>query len=373
MKLIISVLGLFFLFPLFLAGCAEEEKIVEEIRSIKTVTASILGTGRVLKFSGIVQAVDSSALSFEVGGQVKTVNVDIGDRVEKGQILAELDQEPYQLELKSAQAELGKARANLTNMKADFEREEAIFQEGAGSKKRLDQARFGYEEARAGVQYAISKLKLAERDLRKTVLYAPYNGSIGKREVDPHVEVRTGQKLFEIDAKGAKEVLVDIPETRISRLAVGASTAVAFTTLPDETIAGRISYVGTVAGRANAFPVKVALDTVPPQIQSGMTAEVTFFLEDESGQSGFLIPLQAFVPSQEPNRGHLFIFDSTNSVVKKTPVKISGVKDNKAIVSEGLGSGDIVAVAGVAFLSDGQKVRLMQQAEEARAETFQLK
>jgi multidrug efflux system membrane fusion protein len=373
MKQIIRVPALLLLVLLFLAGCAKEEKIVEEIRSIKTVTASILGTGRVLKFSGIVQAADSSALSFEVGGQVEKVNVDIGDQIEKGQVLAELDQEPYQLELKSAQAELRKAKANRTNKKADFEREEAIFKEGAGSKKRLDQARFGYDDARAGVQYAISKLNLAERDLRKTILYAPYSGSIGKREVDPHVEVRAGQQLFEIDAKGAKEVLVDIPETRISLLAVGARTAVALTTLPDETIAGRISYVGTVAGTANAFPVKVALDTVPPQIQSGMTAEVTFFLEDESGQSGFLIPVHAVVPGQEPNRGHLFIFDVANSVVKKTPAKISGVKDNMAIVSEGLSSGDIVAVAGVAFLSDGQKVRLMQQAEEARAEPFQLK
>ncbi len=287
MKQMMRVLGLLFIFPLFLVGCAEEEKIVEEIRSIKTVTATTLGTGRVLKFSGIVQATDASALSFEVGGQVEKVNVDIGDRVEKGQILAELDQESYQLELKSAQAEVVKARANLTNKKADFEREEAIFNEGAGSKKRLDQARFGFEEARAGVQYAISKLNLAKRDLRKTVLYAPYDGSIGSREVDPHVEVRTGQKLFEIEAAGAKEVLVDIPETRISLLAVGAPTAVSFTTLPDETVAGRISYVGTVAGSANAFPVKVALATLPPQIQSGMTAEVSFFGNDGRGQLFF--------------------------------------------------------------------------------------
>ncbi len=373
MKQIISVLGLLFLVPLFLAGCAKEEKIVEEIRSIKTVTATVQGTGRVLKFSGIVQAVESSDLSFEVGGQVEKVNVDIGDRVEKEQVLAELDQEPYQLQLKSAQAELGRARANLTNKKADFEREEAIFKEGAGSKKRLDQARFGYEEARAGVQYAISKLNLAKRDLRKTVLYAPYNGNIGKREVDPHVEVRAGQKLFEIDAKGAKEVQVDIPETRISLLAVGTRTTVTLTTLPDETIAGRISYVGTVAGTANAFPVKVALDTVPPQIQTGMTAEVTFFPEGESDESGFLIPLQAFVPSQEPNRGHFFIFDATNSVVKKAPVKVSGVKDNMVIVSEGLSSGDTVAVAGVGFLSDGQKVKLMQQAEATTGDTLQFK
>ncbi len=356
-----------------LAGCKEEAAIVEEIRSIKTVSATALGTGRVIKFSGIVQATDSSALSFEVGGQVQAVNVDIGDRVEKGQVLAVLDKEPYHLEVKSAEAEQEKARANLTNKKADYEREEAIYREGAGSKKRFDQAKFGFEEAQAGVEFAVSKLNLARRDLRKTVLRAPYDGSIGKRLIEPHVDVRPGQKLLEIDAEGAREVLVQVPETSISLLTVGAPTKVSFTVLPGEPVPGRITYVGTAASTANAFPVKVALAAPPERIQPGMTAEVSFFLRDETGRSGYLIPPQAFLPGLEPNQGFLFVFDADSSTVKKTPVKVSGVKDNLAIVTEGLGSGDIIAVAGVGFLSDGQKVRLMEQPEQDRPATFELR
>ncbi len=356
-----------------LTGCGEQEQIVEEIRSIKTVTVKDLATKQVRKFSGIVRAAESSALSFEVGGQVEQVNVDIGDRVEKEQVLAVLDKEPYQLVVKSAQADLMRARANLTNKKADYEREGAIYQEGAGSQKRLDQARFGYEEAGAGVKYAVSKLNLALRDLRKTTLYAPYDGSIGKRLVDPHMEVAAGRKLFEIDAKGDMEVQVDIPETVVNRLSVGAATTVALTALPDETVAGIISYVGTMAGAANAFPVKVTLRDPPTDIQSGMTAEVTFPLQDQNGQTGYLIPPQAFLPSKEPGRGFLFVYDPATSSVKKTAIRLSGAQDNQAIVAEGLAAGDIVAVAGVSFLSDGQQVRLMQQPSQVKPEAFQLK
>lgn len=356
-----------------LTGCSKEEQVIEEIRSIKTMTVQKLSTGQERKFSGIVQASESSALSFEVGGQVEQVNVDIGDRVRKDELLAVLDKEPYELLVKSAQAELVRAKANLTNKKADYEREEAIYREGAGSQKRLDQAKFGYEEAGAGVKYTVSKLNLARRDLRKTTLYAPYDGSIGRRMVEPHMEVAVGQELFEIDAIGDMEVQVDIPETVVNRLSVGAATTVALTVRPDETFAGIISYIGTMAGTANAFPVKVALHDPPSEIQSGMTAEVTFPLQGQNGQTGYLIPPQAFLPSKEPGRAFVFIYDSTSSSVKKVAITLSGAQDNQVIVDEGLAAGDIVAVAGLGFLSDGQQVKLMHQPAQVKPETFQLK
>ena len=187
------------------------------------------------------------------------------------------------------------------------------------------------------------------------------------------MEVAVGQELFEIDAIGDMEVQVDIPETVVNRLSVGAATTVALTARPGETIAGIISYVGTMAGAANAFPVKVALRDPPSDIQSGMTAEVTFPLQDHNGQTGYLIPPQAFLPSKEPGRAFVFVYDSTSSSVKKTAVRLSGAQDNQAIVAEGLAAGDIVAVAGLAFLSDGQQVRLMQQPAQVKPEAFQLK
>ena len=72
----------------------------------------------------------------------------------------------------------------------------------------------------------------------------------------------------------------------------------------------------------------------------------------------------------EPNKGFAYVYQADTSTVKKTPIQWRGVKDNMIIISEGLSPGDIVATAGVSFLSDGMKVKLMADAKKAKPETL---
>jgi len=353
---------------LSVAACSEEKQVVEEIRSIKTVTVGDTTSGEERKFSGIVRAVDRSALSFEVAGNVLVVNVDIGAKVEKDQVLAELDKEPYELEVEKAEAELVTAKAKVKNQLADYNREKSVFEQGAGSKRRLDQAEFALKEAESSVDFVTSKLNLSKRDLRKTVLYAPYNGSIGLRDVEPFVDVRRGQKIFEIDGEGQQEIVLDIPETIVHRLDIGMTVAVSFSTLPGASTQGEVTEVGTVAGDGNAFPAKVRLIDPPSEVRSGMTAEATFDLQGAESASGYAVPNHALAPTTDASRGFVFVYQTDSSTVKQTPVKWGGVKDNLAIISEGLAPGDIVAVAGVSFLSDGMKVNLMDEKQKPKPE-----
>ena len=181
-----------------LTGCKEKTEIIEVVRSIKTITVTEQATEKIFKFSGLVAAVDSSGLSFEVGGQVDSVKVDIGDRVKKEQVLAVLDPEPYQLEVDAINAELIKAKNNVTKTKAEYERQKRIFKEGAGAKRFVEVSEYEYKAAKSAVDYQIAKLDQAKRDLRKTKLHAPYDGTIAWRAVEPNEEVRTGQKILEI-------------------------------------------------------------------------------------------------------------------------------------------------------------------------------
>jgi RND family efflux transporter MFP subunit len=348
-----------------LAGCAEERKVVEQIRAIKTATATQIASGTERSFTGLVQATDSSVLSFEVGGLVARVNVDIGAGVEKGQVLAELDKESYSLKVKASRAELGRAKASRVRAEADYLREKNIFKEGAGSQKRLDQAKFAFDEAKAAVDYTASSLNLARRDLRKTVMAAPYAGTIGKRFVDPHTEVRSGEKIFEIDAAGTMEVLIGVPENVISRLGMGDDARVRFSSLPGRSVGGTIGHIGTVADAGNSFPVKVTLVDPPGEIYSGMSAEVTFLLEAKGGGSGYLLPASALLPGREPRTAHIFVYDPGSSTVSKRRIGLIGIQDNMAIVSEGIAAGEVVAAAGLSFLSEGQKVKLMAAKESA--------
>jgi multidrug efflux system membrane fusion protein len=120
-----------------LTACKDKVEIIEEVRPIKTMTVSEQATGQTLKFSGLAAAVDSSGLSFQVGGQVASVEVDIGDRVKKGQVLAALDPEPYQLEVDAIKAELAKARDQVTRIKVAVRAPTADLRSGCGGEKPL--------------------------------------------------------------------------------------------------------------------------------------------------------------------------------------------------------------------------------------------
>jgi multidrug efflux pump subunit AcrA (membrane-fusion protein) len=91
-----------------------------------------------------------------------------------------------------------------------------------------------------------------------------------------------------------------------------------------------------------------------------MTAEVSLVLKDDSQMTGYLVPIQAILPAKEARQGYAFVYDSETSTVRKTSVHTLGAEQNMTIVSEGLSAGDIVAVAGVSFLADGMKVKLME-------------
>ncbi|MGD8520139.1 MAG: efflux RND transporter periplasmic adaptor subunit [Desulfobacterales bacterium] len=343
-----------------LTACKEKPEIVEVVRAIKTITVEEQAAEKIRKFSGLVAAVDSSGLSFEVGGQVDSVKVDIGDRVKKGQVLAVLDPEPYQLEVNAIGAELVKARDNVTKTKAEYDRQKRIFEQGAGAKRHVEVAEYQYKSAGSAVKFQNARLDLAKRNLRKTKLFSPYDGIIAWRAVQPNEEVKAGQKILEINAKGKMEVELAIPETSVDRIHIDDQVTITFPTLPEESTKGRISYIGGAAVKANAFPVKVELMGPNEKVKPGMTAEANLIIKDENRKSGYVVPIQALLPSPEPDRGYAFVYDPNTSTVKKTPVRSRGTENKKVIVDEGLKAGDIIAVAGVSFLADGMEVKLLE-------------
>jgi len=344
-----------------LAGCGEEAaKPIEYIRAIKTFTVTEVASGQTRKYSGTVQATNSSALSFQVSGNVQKVAVKAGDRVTKGQTLAVLDKKPYELDVQAATAELRKAKADLAQKRSEMERQRVLFAKGWIAKSRLEQHQSAYESAVGQVNFAVSKLSLARRDLAHTVLVAPFDGTISEKLVDPFVDVKAGQKLFEIDASGSLEIAFDVPETTIARLAIGMPVTITFNTPNTCPCNGRITEIGSKAGTANAFPVKASLVDPPKGVRSGMSSQVQVRLKNDRQTTGYFVPLAAIAPAPDRAQGHgyVFVFQSANSTVKKTLIRGKGVQDNMIAV-EGVKLGDIVATAGVHFLLDGQKVKLM--------------
>ena len=302
---------------LAMAACKEKTEIIEVIRPIKTITVSEQASEQIRKFSGIVAAVDSSGLSFQVAGQVESVEVDIGDHVTKDQVLAALDPEPYQLEVDAAKAELVKAKANVTNTKAEYDRQKRVFEQGAGAKSDLDAAEYNYKAARSAVNVQIARLDLANRNLRKTKLLSPYDGAIAWRSVQPHEEVKVGQKVFEINAKGTMEVQLAVPESTIDQIHIDGPATITFPTLPGESAKGRISFIGSAAVKAGAFPVKVELIDPNKDVKPGMTAEANLFIKDETGSPATWFRSRHFCRPRRRTKGMLLCMTPRHRRSKK--------------------------------------------------------
>ncbi len=346
-----------------LSACSQEApKPTERIRAIKTITVAEKSSGPLRKFSGVVEAVDSSILAFEVPGNVKEVRVKVGDRVKKGQTIAVLNERTFLLDLQAAEAAVERAKVQLADKKNDLDRFQRIAKMDAGavSQSSIDKSKAAYDSALKNVKYTRSQVKLAKRDLEKTKLSAPFNGMIGEKYVDPFQEVTRGERLFILFSEKAMEVAVQIPETTIGNIHLELPAEIRFPTVPDRIYKGVVSEISSVAGTANAFPVKVVVVDAGGEIRPGMTAEVTFMLSTKDQEMGYLVPISAVAKGGDKSGFYIFIFDKETSTVKKTPVIGGGVRGNSVGVTEGVKAGDIIAVAGVAFLEDGQKVKLMK-------------
>lgn len=360
---------LFVILAASIAACEREQPPVpEQVRPIRAFTVNEVASGQVRRFPGVIEASDSSALSFQVGGNVRAVLVVQGETVEAGQVLATLDDEPYQLAVQTAQAELQRARADLTQTRADFERHQRLLTQGAVARAQFEVTQRNYESAQSQVDVASSRLALARRDLRNATLTAPFDGSIAARQVDPFVEVRPGQEVFRIDASGNRQAAIVVPETTIAQIVPGMAATVSVPQFA-EPMHALVSEIGSAAGAANAFPVKLTLINPPSTVRPGMTAEVNLALPRTAETASYFVPLTAIAPGDRSGEGFLFIYDPSSSTVRRTPVQAAGSLVSNMVAVTGVGPGDIIATAGVNFLVDGQRVTLMSEQAAAAPAT----
>ena len=357
-RIAVLTIGLFGI----LAGCGEEPAgdTAERVRAIKPYFVSASAGSAIRRYSGTIAPSDTSPLSFAVSGTVKSVTVKQGERVTKGQVLAALDPKRFKLDVQAAQSQRASAQATYDDKKNNVGRQRTLFSKGWVSKAALDQAKASFEAAEGELNLARSRLGNAERDLANTRLTAPFDGVVAKRDVEPFQEVSTGKALFQINSEGALEVELSVPDSIVSRLSIGAPVTVNVSTVPGCGCAGRITEIGTASGSANAVPAKAALLESRPGLLPGMAAEVSMALAGNGAARGFLVPLTAIAPGDDAAPGYLFKFDDEAKVVRRVPVRGGdSVTDNFVEVVDGVGAGDIIAAAGVSFLRDGQRVKLL--------------
>ena len=354
-------------------GCGEQEAPPElPPRAIMWERVAGMAAAKQRVISGIVTAVADTKLAFEVGGIVETVEVNLGDSVEREAVLARLDPEPFELTVHDAEATLADALAKRESTAADYARTQALFKANVASRQELDRDKAHADSRKSQVEAAEARLNLARRDLRRSVLVAPFSGSISVREIDPAMKVASNQIVIEMDSvESGLRVEVRMPETLVARVRQGDEVEVRFPSIEhvgadadDASYPAVVTEVGTRASAGNSFPVRADLRDPPEGLRPGMTAEVAFHFARERGDivqtEGYLLPIASALIEGE-DEVSVFVFDPGTSTVSKRKIRAGGVRDNDIAVLEGLEAGEIVATAGVTFLRDGQEVKLLDE------------
>ncbi len=343
------------------SACGSEEEKTREIppRAIKYMKLGEVAeqTSRVL--AGVVKAGTRSNVAFETAGRVVSLDKKVGDKAEKGDKLASLDGEPFELRAREAQFTLNQAEALLKDARQKFEQQQELWKKQITTRTAYDTAVSNLSNAEGQVGIAKSQLRLRERDLDKTTLAAPFPGLIAEKKIEVFEEVSAGQPVYVIQTDDENEVEVVIPESLIERVTVGQPVDVAFPPLGGLKVAARVTEISPVASEGNAFPVTVRLQNAPGDVRPGMSAEVTFRFTTEATGKAFSVPVAALKPDIEAKGATVFVYDEKEGVVRSRPVQVIGIDGNSPQIVGGVKAGDVIATAGVGHMYDGMKVRLL--------------
>lgn len=192
-----------------LGGCSSEAEPAPEPPRVALVEPlqPARPEAEALRFSGVVQSVTSTQLSFEVAGRIERILIDEGARVRRGQALAQLDRTDYRLQMREAEA-------RLRQLEADLARKRTLLAEGILAPAAI-------EALEANTVAARVARDSAQRNIDHSTLNAPFDGVVARRLAEPDMVVAVGTPVFEMQDNRQIEVSVDLPESAALSIPLG--------------------------------------------------------------------------------------------------------------------------------------------------------
>src|SRR5688500_15959570 len=259
---------------LLLSACGRGDAVEEAPRPV-LVTHPVAADQTTNAFAGDVRAREESQLSFRVGGKLVQRNVDVGDHVRVGQVLATLDPGDLQAQARAAQAQLAAAEAELGRARADQARFAKLAGDQRVSRSTLDAQNAAATAAQGQVNAARAELEVARNQAEYSQLRALRDGVIAARHAEAGQVVAAGQSVFSLAADGVREVAFALPEGMVAVIRTGQPVQVESWSRPGERWNGRIREISPAADPASrTFAARVAVDAPAGALELGQSARV---------------------------------------------------------------------------------------------------
>ena len=303
----------------------------------------------------------------KVSGTVARVHVKVGDRVRKGDVLFEIEDRQYSLQVKQAEAvrraakaAVSQAELALANAEEELARAKEFYERQMLSRQQLDAVELQYESAKAGYQSAVEGekqaaigLEMADLQLKYTRVTAEISGTIAEFNVEEGGVCAPGTPTGIIIDHSKMKAKVFVPETQVTLIKPGDMVSLTANAWPGRVFSGRILTVSPLASQQNRqFPVEIIVDNTGGQLSAGMLGSVA--LVTAVAKDALLIPTAAVL--YDGARTYTYVVENNRAVRREITVSLESRE--QAAVAAGLAEGDLVITRGQHQVKDGTLVEV---------------
>jgi membrane fusion protein (multidrug efflux system) len=316
-------------------------------------------------FTGDLQPEQRATITANVSGILEHLQVQEGDYVEEGAVLAQIEQDDYLLALQAAEATMAEAAANLELAKKDHERFSQLIDKGVVAQQRYDQVKANYQLAKARYQSAQAALKHAQKQLADTLLKAPFEGFITARLKDEGERIRGGlpgteAAVLQMENISLVRAIGYLPEKEINAVTIGMDADVKVDALPDMSFTGKVSVVNPrIDPVTRTFLVKVEIPNEDFVLKGNMFARVTIV---KDYREALTIPREAVLREEGVWVYHCFVVEEGKA--QRRIIKPVFTPFAYAEIVEGLTEGERVVIKGQHTLEGGETVEIAKEGNE---------
>nr|WP_292832707.1 efflux RND transporter periplasmic adaptor subunit [Mesorhizobium sp.] len=342
---------------LTVSGCQQKEAAAaKQPVMVHVATAEVTDYAPTTSLTGVIAARTLNNLAFRVGGRVAERLVEVGQHVDKDTVLARLDPQEQESDLRSAQADLDAANASLVQANAAFERQKALLAQGFTTRRDYDAAEQAAKVAQGSVDAAKSALANAKENLTFTELRAGAPGVVTARAVEAGQVVQAAQTVFTVAEDGDRDAVFNVQETLVVSTVPDPAVTIALVSDPKVTATGRVREISPAVDPASgSIRVKVAIPETPAALPLGAAVVGTV---SAKAQKGIVLPWQAL--TSQDGKPAVWLFDPASKAVTVTPISVLAYESGVFVVDKGLEAGQQVITAGGQLLSPGEVVEVAE-------------
>lgn len=327
---------------------------------ISVATIETVAMDRVLPVTGTLAARNEALIAAQVEGQIEATLVDFGARVKAGQELARVDTAAHEALANQAAANLKKASANAQNASQNLRRIRELQQSRIASASELDSAVAVEAQALAEVKAVEAAEGIARLHLARSVVRAPFDGTISERVAAAGDYVKIGSPLYRVVDDRELKFILQVPERNAGEVQVGQPVRFQVDAWPGEWFEGKVFLISPLVNTdTRSFRVGALVSNGAGRLKANTFARGELLLAAEVSTP--MVPLEAVVSFA----GITKVFLAADGVARAREVKLGRVKAGKQEVLEGLQPGDVVVVSGQTRLYEGAKVRLQGQQQRS--------